>query len=187
MHESIQNGIGDWPNARAGPPLPMERPTPWENEFEKKPLSSLGQTKRPHRRLEGADDRVRAFLRQLAESKRLLGYRKDWDDRGSPGFSSKTWHAAYMFAANHLTSLVRNAPETVDLPEIEPGTDGDLFINWETDTFRILIRIPPEGEGEGDYYGDDYEKTSVIKDTVDPLGYDANLAGWLSKQLAGDR
>ena len=114
---------------------------------------------------------------EIQRSRKILDLEADWDGDGADAYSQETWQKSVSFLRNLIDRLLRyeidiEASEEL-IPEILPGPNGSIDLEWETDFFDLLINIPKEGE-RASYYGDDYGENR-IKGNLDILDPNPNF------------
>ncbi len=112
-----------------------------------------------------------------------INLQDDWDGQGSKGFSEELWQRVIDFL---LIIYIRLYKEELHapFPLVLPNTDGSLDIDWETETFELLINFSPDPEELVHMYG---EKIGSPKHEFD-VRINRELAGlvvseWLKKIL----
>ncbi len=109
---------------------------------------------------------IRADLsREIERSRRILDFEENWDGEGSPAYKEETWTRAVEFTKKLVDLLLTDVPPIEDhpeifVPEILPGPNGSIDLDWENERFDLLINIPVEGN-LADFYGDDYGENKM--------------------------
>ena len=111
----------------------------------------------------------RGVIRDLIEeeiqrSRKILDLEEDWDGDGACAYAKETWQKAVFFLRNLIDGLPEYALDIEAseelIPEILPGPNGSIDLEWEADRFDLLINIPKDGE-LASYYGDDYGENQI--------------------------
>lgn len=119
---------------------------------------------------------------RISEALEIVELEEDWDGEGASEYDRETFERATGWLRGlfeHIADIERRGEVTVALPKIQSGPQGSIDIHWEQPDFELLINIPPEGEGSGEYYGDDYGET-VIKGALN--GDRRLIASWLASR-----
>ena len=92
-----------------------------------------------------AVDRVE---RAIAESRRILNLRDDWDGEGSPGYSKRTWLRVGTVLRG-LSGEARRLP----VPMISPAEAGSVDLYWGKPGHNLLLNVPADTDDPVAYYG----------------------------------
>lgn len=136
----------------------------------------------PHRSRNGVSKELPPELghisRAILSSRELLSLKGE-DDR--PVCDAATWKRAVTFLAKHARWLAANEDCIIDAPRIDPGPNGSIDLNWESDDFELLVNIRADPNEPAGFYGDDKGRLK-IKGTLDPSAYNEGLLSWLGKR-----
>jgi len=116
---------------------------------------------------------LKKIVEKLQESKKILDLKDDWDGENSIAYLEETWTNATTFLFNYAKEIYKDINKVIDLPNIYPGPDGSIDIDWETETYGILINILPAG-ASATFYADDKNKQTV-KGKFNPQNFNINL------------
>ena len=102
---------------------------------------------------------------EIKHSRRILDFKENWDGEGSPAYREETWARAVEFTKKLVDLLLIDVPPIEDspemlVPEILPGPNGSIDLDWENERFDLLINISVEGN-LADFYGDAYCENKV--------------------------
>ncbi len=88
---------------------------------------------------------------------KLLALEEDWDDHGAKSIKEGTIKRVAEFLVD-LQSKILQVGVSWTLPEIFPGTKGDILVQWKTDRFQLVIVIPEDPVKPINYYATDFGK-----------------------------
>ncbi|HMF32841.1 MAG TPA: hypothetical protein VKK79_15560 [Candidatus Lokiarchaeia archaeon] len=95
---------------------------------------------------------------QLQEARdNLLSLEYNWDDRGAKKIEEATFQRMVEFLFDLLENIQQEGIKW-ELPEIYPGTKGEVLVQWKTDRFQLVIVIPEDTLEPAIYYATDYDK-----------------------------
>lgn len=106
------------------------------------------------------------LLEREIESSRYLLSLQDDDLEEGVTFSEATWSRATGFVRRFAKALFLSSGKILDPPRILPGPKGSIDIHWESDSYELLINIPPALHQPASFYGDN-KGTRTIKGTFD--------------------
>ena len=115
----------------------------------------------------------------IEDSRRILELEDDWDGEGSSAYSVITWQRAVDFVSRYAERLREMLGIVMDAPEIMPGPNGSIDVDWETEAYELLVNIPSDATQHASFYGDDYG-SMVIKGTFNPDAFNRGLLLWLA-------
>jgi predicted CopG family antitoxin len=86
-------------------------------------------------------DKLNLALKKFKED--TINLLDDWDGQGSKSFSEELWQNVIDFLL--LIYIELHAEELeAPFPLVLPNVDGSLDIDWETESFELLINFPPD-------------------------------------------
>lgn len=114
-----------------------------------------------------------SIVSSLKFAEKILTLEDNWDNNGAEKISSDTWLAAVSFLVKYSETVYTNGGLIIDAPNIYPSASGSIDIDWETETYGLLINIAKGGK-VATYYGDDKleQKTEGI---FNPIKFNINL------------
>lgn len=126
-------------------------------------------------------DNLNLALKNFKED--TINLQDNWDGQESKGFSEELWQRVIDFLLIVYIKLYKEELK-VPFPLVLPNTDGSLDIDWETESFELLINFSPDPEELVHMYG---EKIGNPKHELD-VRINRELAGlvvseWLKKIL----
>ncbi len=126
-------------------------------------------------------DKLNLALKKFKED--TINLQDDWDGQGSKGFSEELWQNVIDFLLLIYIELHAEDLEA-PFPLVLPNVDGSLDIDWETESFELLINFPPDPEELIHMFG---EKMGSPKNELD-VRINRELASlvvseWLKKIL----
>jgi len=88
-------------------------------------------------------DKLNLALKKFKED--TINLQDDWDGQGGKGFSEELWQNVIDFL---LLIYIKLHAEDLEPPFslVLPNVDGSLDIDWETESFELLINFPPDSE-----------------------------------------
>ncbi len=116
--------------------------------------------------------------RVIEESRALLDLPNNWDDNGSPSIAEATWRRATEFLERHARWAWNQHRMAIDPPDITPGPEGSIDLDWDNPRYRMLINIPADPIQLAGFYGDDRGGIS-IKGKLDTSLLNKGLLDWL--------
>ncbi|NVM27405.1 MAG: hypothetical protein HWN65_01075 [Candidatus Helarchaeota archaeon] len=108
----------------------------------------------------------------------ILNLENDWDGENSIGYKEETLDRTINFIKNISKKFWIDFKFIMEIPDIFPGTKGDIDIDWKLDTFQLLLTIPQDPNKPTAFYGDDYG-INKIKGTFDIKKLDSVIVPWL--------
>lgn len=109
------------------------------------------------------------IIKAIKKSEYISTLQDDWDDEGSKGFLKSTWLRAANFLAYYAYHLfTEKERKIIATPSIYEGTNGCIDMIWESENYRLLVRVPEAIEKPIAFYGDDY-RNDANKGTVPNL------------------
>jgi hypothetical protein len=82
--------------------------------------------------------------------KYILSLKEDWDDEGSPSYNKKTTNRALEYIPKLQEILLKEKGLKIGNPRVCPGPKTSIDLLWETNWYRMLANVKPEGKVE--YY-----------------------------------
>jgi hypothetical protein len=113
-----------------------------------------------------------------AKKKKILSLRDNWDGEGSVSYNEETLNRSIAFIENISKNYWKKFKLIIPIPDMFPGIDGDIDIDWKIENFELLITIPNNSEEPAGFYGDDY-KENKIKGTINQKILDAVIIPWM--------
>ena len=123
------------------------------------------------------DDEI---LRAISSSAHLTELSDDWDGEGSPGYTKETWTRAITFLLSLAGSMRQQFGLMIDPPRILPSAAGSIDIHWKTDSYELLVNVPPAARQPIAYYGDNTQGNMPIERSCPHARPDRKLVAWLS-------
>ena len=108
----------------------------------------------------------------------ILNLESDWDGEKSIGYKEGTLDRTISFIRNISKKSWIDFKFIMKIPDIFPGTEGDIDIDWKLDTFQLLLTIPQDPNKPAAFYGDDYG-INKIKGIFDIKKLDSVIVPWL--------
>ncbi|MHA1381967.1 MAG: hypothetical protein ACTSRG_26650 [Candidatus Helarchaeota archaeon] len=109
---------------------------------------------------------IRKLNNEIENSKvRILSLEDNWDGEGSKAYIKETWERAIDFLKQFYHTLLVEHDLLIKIPDIQPSSEGDIDIHWETEKFELLLGIPENPEEPASYYGDDYSDNTIEAST----------------------
>lgn len=109
----------------------------------------------------------------LKKYESILTLEANWDEHGSEGFLNSTWYAVATFLINYSKNIYEEYGCIVDIPKIYPSAKGSIDLDWETESYGILINITKNGT-KATFFADD-KKEQVIEGSFNPFNFNINL------------
>jgi hypothetical protein len=114
-------------------------------------------------------------IRELLISAELILELKDnWDDMNGRIISKKTFEGMASFLVNYSSIIYLKYKKIIDFPTISPSLEGSIDLDWETDSYGMLINISDGGDYAA-FYGDNKKKKQMIEGSFIPSGFDISL------------
>jgi transcriptional regulator with XRE-family HTH domain len=110
----------------------------------------------------------------------LLHLGDNWDGQGNCGYDKATLNRATEFLRRQSTWLWRKFDFNVPIPDINPGPDGTIDLDWKQPSWELLINIP-KGSQAGSYYGENAESSIKGSLNLDTYVTNVQLILWLTK------
>ena len=121
-----------------------------------------------------------AVLEVIESSMTILELDDDWDGQGAGRYVFPTWERMACFLKRLATEMFEQYGVSISSPKIFPAGEGSIDIHWKTDTFELLINIPPEPEDTIRYYGDNKFGNTPIENSCYITHPDRKLLAWMS-------
>ncbi|HEC37387.1 hypothetical protein LCGC14_0594750 [marine sediment metagenome] len=113
----------------------------------------------------------------------ILNLSSNWDGYGAQPINEETLKRAYSLIENIL-QYFRDKMIEISIPLVQPVPDGSIDINWENDSFELLINISSETDKQVNLYG---EKINSPEEEIEMhIPYDlveSMIIKWLKKNL----
>jgi hypothetical protein len=124
--------------------------------------------------------RWRSEINQAIDASRwLLDLPDDYDGDGSLSYAHATWNRAATFLSEFRLKGLSMGMEYVPSPSLRPGPDGAIDVHWETESFELLLKIPPGEDSTVSFYGDDYERDKIKRTRVSLESATEALLKWI--------
>ncbi len=108
----------------------------------------------------------------------MLYWEDDWDGEGSPAYTEATWSRAIKLILDSATRLYSSQRIQVAAPDILPGPDGSIDIQWRHGKRDLLINIATKSDEPATYHGDG-DDANVVKGTLETTAHNDWLLLWL--------
>jgi hypothetical protein len=96
---------------------------------------------------------LKPIVEIIKKSESILKLEDNWDTLGGKSFSEDTWKAAAIFLINYSNEVNDFHGFVIDTPNIYPGPNGSIDIDWETTKYGLIVNIAEGGE-TATYYAD---------------------------------
>jgi hypothetical protein len=116
---------------------------------------------------------------EIHKAKALLELDDDWDEEGSPSYSSATVNRAIAFLSSHILQFWESYGIQLPIPNIGPGPEGSIDIHWKRPAWELLVNIPADVNQMASFYGDNYGNQK-IKGSLDPESFNLGIVEWLA-------
>lgn len=116
---------------------------------------------------------LKEIVQLLKKYESILSLEENWDEQGSEGFLKTTWNAVANFLINYSKVLYEEYGCIIDFPKIYPSAKGSIDLDWETDSYGILINIEKNGT-KATFFADD-KKEQTIEGCFNPFHFNINL------------
>lgn len=103
----------------------------------------------------------------IEESRSMLHWPNNWDGEGSPSYDEATWNRVATFLKNAAIRLWEDEGKVMEAPDIQPGAEGRIVIEWSIDDRDLVLAIPTHAEEQAEFYGHDRDRTIAIKGKLD--------------------
>jgi hypothetical protein len=109
----------------------------------------------------------------LKKAEIILELKDNWDEEGSEHISPTTFSTAVYFLITYAEDIFRYSGNCIDIPSIYPSSNGSIDIDWETETYGLIINIAKDG-AEASYYGDN-KSSQMTEGVFNPHEFNINL------------
>lgn len=116
---------------------------------------------------------LKEIVNCLKSAEYILTFKDNWDNEGSEGYSVDTWIGASLFLLEYAHQIYAKSGNCIDIPKIYPSSNGSIDIDWETETYGLIVNIAKGGE-LGTYYGDNKAK-QMTEGIFNPKNFNINL------------
>ena len=116
----------------------------------------------------------------VENSRRILDLPDNWDDEGSPAYSTITWERACVFQLRSALGLLEKCGMVAPTPSIAHGPKGSADIYWRSSSFTLLLNVPSPVDQPIDYFGCKPDGTE-IKGKLDPALSNHWLLMWMTE------
>jgi hypothetical protein len=120
------------------------------------------------------------LMTEVNRSRRMLEWDDNWDGDGSPAYDEATLARAADFLMRSSIALWADFRLNSPVPEIAPGPDGSLDLDWQTANRELLVNIPADLDKPATFYGDDKVNTK-LKGILDTSADNVWLLMWLTR------
>ncbi len=122
---------------------------------------------------------LRALADAIKKSKELLDIPDESNSDGAKPPTTETWLSACRFIWNHAMELLDYSGNVIDIPLFTPTPFGGVGLDWNKDTFRMLLTVWPDNN-RVTYYGDDTKWKSKVKGKTRTNEIDKKLISWFN-------
>ncbi|HMF31983.1 MAG TPA: hypothetical protein VKK79_11235 [Candidatus Lokiarchaeia archaeon] len=91
---------------------------------------------------------------------------EDWDGEGAKKIIEETFKKVVNFLVDLNQKCRKARLGSIILPQIFPGTAGEIELQWNTDRFKLVVIIPENEKATAIYYATDYAD-GKIKGTLE--------------------
>ncbi len=92
---------------------------------------------------------------EIENSKYILKLKENWDDNGTQGYKEATFIQTIEFLVKYAEWILKEKAIIIDVPFIQPSTDGGIDLYWKKDKYDLLVSIPAHPNRIAKFYGDD--------------------------------
>jgi hypothetical protein len=107
----------------------------------------------------------------------ILNLHDNWDEKGARGYNAEFWNHAMKFLRRFLKQVWSSLLK-MPLPNILPGPEGSIDLNWDDDPINLLINIPQDPNEPVSFYGE-YSNKKEIEGSIELELIDSVLIPWL--------
>ena len=107
----------------------------------------------------------------------IIGLEDDWDGEGARRYRQNAWDRSMLFLRRFLRTLWMKEC-FLPFPNILPGPEGSIDLNWDLDNVSLLINIPDEKTEPVSFYGEHNSKKE-IEGSIEIELVDSLLIPWM--------
>ncbi|KAA6347333.1 hypothetical protein EZS27_005192 [termite gut metagenome] len=116
---------------------------------------------------------LRNLIAVLKKAETILELKDNWDEEGNEHISPATFSATVHFLITYAKNIFYHSGDCIDIPSIYPSSNGSIDIDWETETYGLIINIAKDG-AEASYYGDN-KSSQMTEGVFNPHEFNINL------------
>jgi hypothetical protein len=117
--------------------------------------------------------KLKGVIDCVRKAQNILCLEDNWDNEGSEGYLSETWLAVVYFLFYYGEQIYLKFGHCIDVPKIYPSSKGSIDIDWETDSYGLIINVAKGGE-QATYYGDN-KGHQMTEGVFNPKDFNINL------------
>ena len=123
-----------------------------------------------------------SLIEELNHSVYILDLDEDWDGMGAEKISKSTYYDAIGFAVDYTKHIFRRYDsQIISAPEINPGPDGSIDLEWHSVNARFLANIQSSAQGTiVKFYGDFHKNSSPYSGKMYLKQFNTELAKWMT-------
>ena len=130
-------------------------------------------------------EKLTPLTNAIEESKHIFSLPEGWDEGNAKQIPESFWISAARFTIEYALYLYHHFELILEIPEINPVSNGTIDISWRTKNGRMLINIRQENnEMLAYYYGDLYHDRFPVKGCVPANNIAPHLVQWMKDYLA---
>jgi hypothetical protein len=117
----------------------------------------------------------------VENSRNILELENDWDDNGALASKDYIYYRSIEILVRYAQSVFVNHQLVIDNPEINLCRDGSIDLEWRKKGLMLLINIQNKENIDIHYYGEDYNKNTILKGFLDSFKLNLDLVFWMRK------
>ncbi len=121
------------------------------------------------------------IAKAINESEYIKSLEDDWDTEAALKVPVNVYYTAIEILYNYSTQLLKNYGIAIKAPEINPGRDGSVDLDWRCKNAELLISVQNTNEFLAHFYGDDGNNNTEIKGYLNSIEVDQDLLFWMRK------
>lgn len=123
----------------------------------------------------------KSLIEGVEKSGYIVALNDDWDGDGAIPISKLIYERAINSLISYMDYIYLNYDVIINIPEINPGRDGSIDLDWRCNECELLLRIINDDDFIIHYYGDVGKSNHKIEGIIYNSEVNDDLAHWMKK------
>jgi len=94
---------------------------------------------------------------------KIISLKENWDGEGAKPYKRETIDKAKRYIPIVNQELLAKKDLQLGDPEITPGPDGSIDMEWKTDNYELLVNVPEKSEPVSYYWYNKHNEKDELK------------------------
>jgi hypothetical protein len=127
-------------------------------------------------------EQLHHIYKAIQKSEYIKDLNDDWDGEDAQAIPYSIYNVAIELLTMYAIRVFKNFQIVIKAPEINPGRDGSVDLEWRGKGHHLLISIQNSQKIDIHYYGDDTTNNTIIKGFLFDLSeLNDDLSFWMRK------